>query len=183
MAFSLSVVENQPFAVFANFLAKNLLLSGPSERCCLLVCLLVGRSWVLQSQYLKQDLKQWHSEKDQWRIHGRGSGNPARPPIFRPKWGLKGRKKKFWRPPPPPPPPPLIWSSGSATEDEMASLISLPSVWQGKFHVLSPPSFPLPFVADHSWTVVEMEIIDKLLLLWTQNIWQTIAINFLFVHD
>ena len=81
MAFSLSVVENQPFAVFANFLAKNLLLSGPSERCCLLV----GRSWVLQSQYLKQDLKQWHSEKDQWRIHGRGSGNPARPPIFRPK--------------------------------------------------------------------------------------------------
>lgn len=181
MALSLSVVENKPFAVFANFLAKNLLLSGPSERCCLLVCLLVGRSWVLQSQYLKQDLTQWHSEKDQWWIQARGPGHPARPPIFRPKWGLTCRKKKFGDPTRPP--PPLIWSSESATEDEMASLISLPSVWQGKFHVLSPPSFPLPFVADHSWTVVEMEIIDKLLLLWTQNIWQTIAINFLFVHD
>ena len=84
MALSLSVVENKPFAVFTNFLAKNLLLSGPSERCYLLVCLLVGRSWVLQSQYLKQDLKQWHSEKDQWRVQGRGPGNPA-PPIFRPK--------------------------------------------------------------------------------------------------
>ena len=80
MALSLSVVENKPLAVFTNFLAKNLLLSGPSERCYLLVCLLVGRSWVLQSQYLKQDLKQWHSEKDQWRIQARGPGNPAPPP-------------------------------------------------------------------------------------------------------
>lgn len=180
MALSLSVVENKPFAVFTNFLAKNLLLSGPSERCCLLVCLLVGRSWVLQSQYLKQDLKQRHSEKDQWRIQARGPGNPA-PPLFLDQSEAWRAEKKFWTLPPLP--PPLIWSSGSATEDEMASLISLPSVWQGKFHVLSPPSFPLPFVADHSWTVVEMEIIDKLLLLWTQNIWQTIAINFLFVHD
>lgn len=182
MALSLSVVENKPFAVFTNFLAKNLLLSGPSERCCLLVCLLVGRSWVLQSQYLKQDLKQWHSEKDQWRVRGRGPGNPAPPPslFLDQSEAWRAGKKKL---DPPPPPPPLIWSSGSVTEDEMASLVSLPSVWQGKFHVLSPPSFPLSFVADHSWTVVEMEIIDKLLLLWTQNIWQTIAINFLFVHD
>ena len=101
MALSLSVVENKPFAVFTNFLAKNLLLSGPSETCCLLVCLLVGRSWVLQSQYLKQDLKQWHSEKDQWRIQARGPGNPAPPPIFRPKWGLKGRKKNLDPPPSP----------------------------------------------------------------------------------
>ena len=104
-------------------------------------------------------------------------------PLFLDQSEAWRAEKKILETPPPPPPPPLIWSSGSATEDEMASLISLPSVWQGKFHVLSPPSFPLPFVADHSWTVVEMEIIDKLLLLWTQNIWQTIAINFLFVHD
>lgn len=110
MALSLSVVENKPFAVFTNFLAKNLLLSGPSERCCLLVCLLVGRSWVLQSQYLKQDLKQWHSEKDQWRVQGRGPGNPAPPlPIFRPKWGLKGRKKKIGPPSPSPSPYLKFW--------------------------------------------------------------------------
>ena len=48
-------------------------------------------------------------------IPGAGPGGPA-PPIFRPSWGLKGRKKGFWRPDPPylriwmtAPPP---WSEG-----------------------------------------------------------------------
>ena len=48
-------------------------------------------------------------------IPGAGPGGPP-PPIFRPSWGLKGRKKVFWRPDPPylriwmtAPPP---WSEG-----------------------------------------------------------------------
>ena len=37
----------------------------------------------------------------------RGGGPGACPPlIFRPNWGLTGRKKYFWRPPPRPPLPP-----------------------------------------------------------------------------
>ena len=53
-----------------------------------------------------------------WGIQGRGPG--ARPLIFRPNWGPKGRKQNFWDRPPPPypgiwmpaPPPPFIWRSG-----------------------------------------------------------------------
>ena len=103
MALSLSVVENKPFAVFTNFLAKNLLLSGPSERCCLLVCLLVGRSWVLQSQYLKQDLNSGIVKRISGGSRGGAQGTQPPPlPIFRPKWGLKGRKKKIGPPSPSP---------------------------------------------------------------------------------
>ena len=32
---------------------------------------------------------------------GEGPRGPGSPPIFRPNWGPKGRKKFFWRPPPP----------------------------------------------------------------------------------
>ena len=62
----------------------------------------------------------------QWRIQGRGQGEPGSPLIFKPNWGPKGRKKFFdtipprplisgsgW-PLPPPPAPHLIWRSGSA---------------------------------------------------------------------
>ena len=49
----------------------------------------------------------------QWRIQGRGPDTL----IFRPKWGLKGRKKFFWRRGLPHlRVPPLIWRSGSAID-------------------------------------------------------------------
>ena len=67
---------------------------------------------------------------DQWGIQGRGPGGPLPPVIFRPNWGLKGRKKLFWSPPPPPflflsksldnGAPPLISRSGSGTADGTA---------------------------------------------------------------
>ena len=57
----------------------------------------------------------------QWRIEGRGQGEPGSPLIFKPNWGPKGRKKFFDTIPPPPPylrvwmtAPHLIWRSGSA---------------------------------------------------------------------
>ena len=46
----------------------------------------------------------------QWRIQGRGPGEPGSPLIFKPNWGPKGRKKFFDTIPPPPPPPYLrVW--------------------------------------------------------------------------
>ena len=62
----------------------------------------------------------------QWRIQGRGQGEPGSPLIFKPNWGPKGRKNFFetipppppylrvWMTAPPPPAPHLIWRSGSA---------------------------------------------------------------------
>ena len=48
-----------------------------------------------------------------------GGARGPRPPIFRPEWGLKGRKNIFWRPPSTPPPPNLSKGlddrSGSST--------------------------------------------------------------------
>ena len=41
----------------------------------------------------------------QWRIQGRGQGEPGSPLIFKPNWGPKGRKKIFDTIPPPPPAP------------------------------------------------------------------------------
>ena len=43
-----------------------------------------------------------------------GGARGPRPPIFRPEWGLKGRKNIFWRPPSPPPPQTYlrVWMTG-----------------------------------------------------------------------
>ena len=61
------------------------------------------------------DKEMWISVLKQWRIEGMGPGTPSPPPpplfplFFRPNWGLKGRKKFFWRPSPlPPQAPPLF---------------------------------------------------------------------------
>ena len=71
----------------------------------------------------------------QWRIKGRGPGAPPPSPfIFRPNWGLKGRKYFFWRPLLPLSkglgdrllhPPPLLWRSGSATVKLLETFMSL----------------------------------------------------------
>ena len=56
------------------------------------------------------DKEMWISVLKKWRIEGMGPGTPPPPPpplfplFFRPNWGLKGRKKFFWRPSPLPPP-------------------------------------------------------------------------------
>ena len=81
---------------------------------------------------------------------GRGPGGP--PPIFRPKWGPKGRRNSFGRPPSlylrvwmtaPPPPPPLIWRSGSAADSFS---------W---FHTTSPKcrlrNYPFFWVSTFMW--------------------------------
>ena len=57
-----------------------------------------------------------------WPVTSGKSRGGARPLIFRPNWGQKGRKKILWRPPTP---PPLISRSSSGTGDEQLKVKSL----------------------------------------------------------